>query len=297
MTCRSRLRSVSSDPPSGTGAVTRAPADVADEAVLVTAAAVLAQTEARQARRSAQAARAVHRELTAHPAAGQMKAWARIEQAKGMLMAAGSRTEHDALDTLFTAARTSRQGLVDLAAALTDRVAAGEHVTTALQSLTTAGPPPDPSPAPGSGPPPGPKAVPGSGPMSGAIVARVTAFIDATAAGSIGSAEILAVARVSARRLQQAFRAHLRTTPSAYLRQARLAGAHRDLMAADVDTHTVAAIARRWHFEHAGRFAAQYRAVYGRPPHHTLAEPDAGFLTEDTGTPGPEDAGRAPGPP
>jgi transcriptional regulator GlxA family with amidase domain len=58
---------------------------------------------------------------------------------------------------------------------------------------------------------------------------------------------------------------------SSYLRRARLAGAHADLLAADPTTgDTVAAIAARWGFAQPGRFARHYRSVYGVLPSTTL---------------------------
>ena len=56
-----------------------------------------------------------------------------------------------------------------------------------------------------------------------------------------------------------------------HLAQARLAGAHAELLHADPTTgETVANIAARWGFAHSGRFASRYRAAYGVPPSTTL---------------------------
>ncbi|MFB4315322.1 helix-turn-helix domain-containing protein [Actinomadura sp. 21ATH] len=82
-------------------------------------------------------------------------------------------------------------------------------------------------------------------------------------------ADIAAAAGVTPRTLQYAFRRHRDTTPMGYLRRVRLAAAHADLLAAGPDA-TVTAIAARWGFHHPGRFAADYRAAYGRPPSITL---------------------------
>ena len=84
-------------------------------------------------------------------------------------------------------------------------------------------------------------------------------------------AGIAAQAGVTPRALQHAFRRQYDTVPMSYLRQVRLERAHQDLLAADPAAgHTVAAIARRWGFTRADRFAAAYRTAYGRPPSHTL---------------------------
>ncbi|MEV4802617.1 AraC family transcriptional regulator [Nonomuraea sp. NPDC049421] len=99
---------------------------------------------------------------------------------------------------------------------------------------------------------------------------RAVAFIDEHADAPLGIAEIAAAARVSPRALQYAFRRHLNTTPLGYLRRVRMARAHDELRAGDPATLTVTSVAARWGFFHPGRFAASYRAVYGRTPSETL---------------------------
>jgi len=76
---------------------------------------------------------------------------------------------------------------------------------------------------------------------------------------------------VSARALQYAFRRFRDTTPMAFLRNARLARAHRDLQAARPGS-TVTEIATRWGFTHFGRFAETYRARFGCTPRQTLQD-------------------------
>lgn len=51
---------------------------------------------------------------------------------------------------------------------------------------------------------------------------------------------------------------------------ADIAAAHADLRTADPATTTVTAVAGRWGFLHAGRFAAAYKTAYGHPPSETL---------------------------
>ncbi|GGV10283.1 AraC family transcriptional regulator [Streptomyces spectabilis] len=100
---------------------------------------------------------------------------------------------------------------------------------------------------------------------------RAIAYIDDHADRPVTVADIAAAAHVTIRTLQYAFRRHLDTTPLAYLRRARLAHAHRDLLNAPPRGEaTVAGIAARWGFAHPGRFAAQYRSVYGTSPSRTL---------------------------
>ncbi|TDU80483.1 AraC family transcriptional regulator [Streptomyces sp. KS 21] len=103
-------------------------------------------------------------------------------------------------------------------------------------------------------------------------VRRAVAFIESEPDAEIGLGEMAAAAGVTPRALQYAFRRHLGTTPTAYLRRVRLALAHADLLAADPSRDTVTAIANRWGFHHQGRFSAAYRAAYGGSPRRTLAE-------------------------
>lgn len=107
-----------------------------------------------------------------------------------------------------------------------------------------------------------------------ATTRRACAFIDEHAHADIGVADIAAAARVTPRALQYAFRRHLGTTPLGHVRTVRLEGAHRDLLAAAPGGRvTVTAVAMRWGFSHTGRFASQYRAVYGCLPSATLRRP------------------------
>lgn len=88
---------------------------------------------------------------------------------------------------------------------------------------------------------------------------------------------------VSVRSLQQGFRAHVGTTPMAYLREVRLRRAHQDLQASDPSVDTVASIAFRWGFANLGRFAAAYAARYGERPAMTLRRPaDSGIRRQST---------------
>lgn len=103
-----------------------------------------------------------------------------------------------------------------------------------------------------------------------AALRRAIAFIEAHADSDIGSADIAAAAKVTIRALQYAFRRQLGTTPMAHLRRVRLERARLDLLAADPGETTVAEIASRWGFGHLGRFAATYRAAYGRTPSEEL---------------------------
>ncbi|WP_067822144.1 helix-turn-helix transcriptional regulator [Nocardia inohanensis] len=113
--------------------------------------------------------------------------------------------------------------------------------------------------------------IPGPGHTAPAVIRRAVRFIDEHAGEPLTLARIAAEVRVSPRGLQAGFRRHLDTTPLRYLRRVRLAGAHRELRAADPGTgETVEIVAARWGFAHPARFAAWYRQEYGVPPGHTL---------------------------
>jgi AraC-like DNA-binding protein len=99
---------------------------------------------------------------------------------------------------------------------------------------------------------------------------RAISFIDSNADLDIGIGEIAAAAEVSRRAVQLAFRRHLGTTPTAYLRRVRLDYAHREMLGAAIDGLTVTEVAYRWGFSSPSRFAERYRATFGVSPSQTL---------------------------
>jgi AraC-like DNA-binding protein len=107
---------------------------------------------------------------------------------------------------------------------------------------------------------------------SSATLRRAVAFIDEHAHEDISVADIAEAAHVTIRAVQLAFRRHLESTPTAYLRRVRLEHAHRQLVAADPEHESVTAVAYRWGFFSPSRFAAYYREAYGVLPSHSLRE-------------------------
>ncbi|WNV77048.1 AraC family transcriptional regulator [Geodermatophilus sp. DSM 44513] len=75
---------------------------------------------------------------------------------------------------------------------------------------------------------------------------------------------------LSVRSLQEGFRRHLDTTPTARLREARLAGVRAELAACDPARTTVSRVAADWGLHHLGRFALAYRERFGESPSDTL---------------------------
>ncbi|MGY8662003.1 helix-turn-helix domain-containing protein [Bradyrhizobium sp. UFLA05-109] len=73
---------------------------------------------------------------------------------------------------------------------------------------------------------------------------------------------------VSERSLQLGFRKFHDTTPAAYLRRIRLEAVHAELSSPENEL-PVYEVALKWGFTHMGRFAAQYRAVFGAYPSET----------------------------
>ncbi|MFD6054235.1 helix-turn-helix domain-containing protein [Agromyces sp. NPDC060279] len=104
-----------------------------------------------------------------------------------------------------------------------------------------------------------------------AAVRRAVEYAESHAAEAISVDDLAAAARLTSRGLQAAFRRHLDTTPSEYLRRVRLARAHEELREADPTAGaTVRGIARRWGFGNGARFARAYREAYGVAPVATL---------------------------
>jgi AraC-like DNA-binding protein len=101
-------------------------------------------------------------------------------------------------------------------------------------------------------------------------VHRAIAFIESNADMDIDIGDIAAAAEVSRRAIQLAFRRHLDTTPTAYLRRVRLDFAHAELIAGSPAELTVTEVAYRWGFSSPSRFAERYRVAYGISPSETL---------------------------
>lgn len=105
-----------------------------------------------------------------------------------------------------------------------------------------------------------------------ASVRRAEDFINDHAAEALSITDIARATRMSVRGLQASFQQHLQQTPMDYLRKVRLQRAHSDLVAGDPENITVAQVAYRWGFAHAGRFASRYRASFGVSPSESLKD-------------------------
>lgn len=100
---------------------------------------------------------------------------------------------------------------------------------------------------------------------------KALSLLEDHCAEPLTTADVAEAVGVSVRSLQEAFRSHLDTTPMAYLRAVRMSRIHAELRAAG-DGTTVTDVALRWGVTHAGRFAQEYRRMYGQPPSQTLRQ-------------------------
>lgn len=96
-------------------------------------------------------------------------------------------------------------------------------------------------------------------------------FMSANAASLPTMGEIASAVGTSVRTLSGAFARFRGMTPGAFLREQRLQGAHRDLLAADPQSGTtVSAIAFRWGYLNLGEFSGIYRKRFSELPSQTL---------------------------
>ena len=75
---------------------------------------------------------------------------------------------------------------------------------------------------------------------------------------------------VSPRVLEMAFQETLSNTPLQYLRRRRLNFVHQELLNAEPGSFSVTEVATRWGFSELGRFAVEYRQLFGESPSTTL---------------------------
>ena len=99
-------------------------------------------------------------------------------------------------------------------------------------------------------------------------VSRAVEFIDATAAEAPRVEDVYRAAGVSWRTLDRAFQERFGMPPKRYIASARLSGARRELRHSPPEA-SIADVANRWGFWHLGRFAADYREMFGELPSET----------------------------
>ena len=75
---------------------------------------------------------------------------------------------------------------------------------------------------------------------------------------------------VSQRTLELSFQETIGISPRTYMRWSRIRAAHRELLQHDPATTRVGDVAANWHFTEFGRFATEYKQLFGESPSNTL---------------------------
>jgi AraC family ethanolamine operon transcriptional activator len=101
-------------------------------------------------------------------------------------------------------------------------------------------------------------------------VDRFEAAARANLEQNVGIGELCRIAAVERRTLARAFHADHGTTPLRYLRTLRLNRARQALLAPCAGRKTVTEVATRFRFRELGRFALNYRTMFGEAPSETL---------------------------
>ena len=94
--------------------------------------------------------------------------------------------------------------------------------------------------------------------------------------GTLHPSDFATPAGISVRSLERAMQRAYAMGPKRWITVTRLNMAHRHLRDPGAEDRTVAQIARRCGFQHAGRFSQAYRALFGDYPHDVLAPPMPG---------------------
>jgi AraC-like DNA-binding protein len=110
----------------------------------------------------------------------------------------------------------------------------------------------------------------GAGAASTAVAKQAIDLLHGHPEKPWSTADLARATGVSARALQRSFERSGEPPPMMYLRRLRLDRVHAELCAGCPDSVTVTMIASRWGFMHLGRFAGQYRQLFGETPSETL---------------------------
>jgi transcriptional regulator GlxA family with amidase domain len=102
------------------------------------------------------------------------------------------------------------------------------------------------------------------------IVRRAERLVREHVGEAISISQLSLIAGVSERSLRNAFYCVCTTGPKRYLRMLRLHQVRRSLRAAAAGTATVTYVATQHGFYELGRFAGEYRALFGETPSETL---------------------------
>lgn len=102
---------------------------------------------------------------------------------------------------------------------------------------------------------------------------RALAYLRDRESEQVTMTELCQAAGVSARTLAYAFRSTLDISPLGFLRRRRFHGVRQQLLTSSPDTARVADIALDQGFYELGRFASEYRRLFGERPSETLRRP------------------------
>ena len=95
-------------------------------------------------------------------------------------------------------------------------------------------------------------------------------YINAHLTQPVSRADLAATANVSIRTLTRGFTERHGTGPMGFLKARRLDAAYRQLLGAEADSIIVTEVAIRYGFNHLGKFAREYKRVFGELPSVTL---------------------------
>lgn len=102
------------------------------------------------------------------------------------------------------------------------------------------------------------------------LVRRVEDYLESRAGDPLRVDELCSAVGASLHTLERAFQEVHGISPKKFLTLRRLSWARQDLMRGTGRVGSVTDVATKWGFFHLGRFAADYRAVFGEPPSATL---------------------------
>jgi AraC family ethanolamine operon transcriptional activator len=102
------------------------------------------------------------------------------------------------------------------------------------------------------------------------LVQRTEELLNDDASGTRGVVEFARKLGVSPRQLYRSFHAEVGMSPAKYLKRYRMTQARLDLLRADPAETTVTEVAVSWRFWELGRFAGEYRRLFGEHPSRTL---------------------------
>jgi AraC family ethanolamine operon transcriptional activator len=106
--------------------------------------------------------------------------------------------------------------------------------------------------------------------MRDRAVSRAVAYIEENAAEPINLRGLCLITGASERTLRYGFLERYGVSPKAYLQAFRLNGVRRELRRANPASTKVIDIANNWGIWHMGKFAADYRRLFGELPSETL---------------------------